>query len=303
MIAYDFSTISRPLRRGFYELFSSAGKAHIASLLEQELEVAKNFTLTYETAELRKLDVKAKRGQATPEEQLKLSKANKVFKGQLANGYLIENEKAIKVINDYLDCMDIVEEDLNYLGGSGSADVSDNSEIILGKSLSFYNLHPDLLITDIYDSLFEAPKYTADQILRLAHLKAGFGSDKESTQVFKNRAEAEDFLIDVPGSPQEREILISKLADLQIVSDINAVDFQNRLRNIIKTLLKVDAEFNIEVYEIVKDVLPQYHNKKTKYFIYMLSQFNYSQSVPVSSRIKLMDLYAFYRKAEELCSY
>ena len=302
MIAYDFSTASKVKRNGYYDLFSRAGKAHIATLLQKEKEFAENFNLTYATPALRKLDAKAKKGKATEEELKELKKAEKTFQGQLSNGYLIKNEKAIKVINDYLSCLDIVETDLNTLGVDEFHDVSDNSEIILGKPLTFYNLHPDQLIKDMYANIFQSPEYTLGQIEKLAKLKVNMGATMEGERVFTSRDQAEALLLNYPGTREERGALVNKLMDLRIVSNINATNFQSRLKEIIDLLMKVDAEFDLEVYEEIKNYLPQYHNKKTKYFIYMLSQFNYSQAVPVTSRITLIDLYAFYRKAVELCS-
>jgi len=301
MIAYDFSGDSQRVRSNYYNLLSPAGKAHLTALLEKEKEIAKNFVLVYETAELRKLAAKASRGQVTPEEQTLLDKSPKTFKGKLTAGPLLENEKAIQVVRDYLDCLDIVDADLEFLVGSYSDESSINSEIVLGKPISYWNLHPDRLPVDIYKSIFNAPEYTKGEIEKLFNLKMGINKDLQDVKIFEKKSEAEEVLLNYAGTPMEKRILVDKLMDLQAVTDVTRAEYKIRLVNLINTLLKRDAEFDFEVYQELKDVLPQYHNKKTKYFIYMLSQFNYSQTIPVSSRIDEISLYAFYRKADELC--
>lgn len=303
MIAYDFSNDSQRVRSGYYNLLSPAGKAHLASLLRKEREVAKNFVFMYETKELRMLAQKASRGPVTPEEQQLLDNSPKSFKGKLASGYLLENKKAIEVIEAYLNCLDIVDSDSEFLVGSSSDVSSSNTEIILGNPVSYWNLHPSRLPVDIFRSLFTSPEYTRGEIEKLINLKLGVNADLNETKIFHKTADAEAILLDYHGTPMEKKILVDKLMELQVIGDVSPAEYRDRLAKIVDTLLKRDAEFDIDVYNDVKDVLPQYHNKKTKYFIYMLSQFNYSQKVPISSRIDIVSLYAFYRKAEELCSY
>lgn len=301
MIAYDLSEESQRVRTNYYNLLSPAGRAHLAALLTKEKEILENFVLSHKTPELRKLEAKSRKSELTPEEVKLLKKSPKVFKGVLASGGMIENEKAIKVINEYLDCIDIIEDDLKILNSFNSEEVKENSEIVLGKQMSYWNLHPNQFSVSVYSSLFDSPEYTRQELLKLFNMKLGAEMVVQPPKVFKGKKEVEPLLNNYIGSALEKQVLVDKLVALRVVGDTPHSEYQNNLVRLINTLIAKDLEFDYSVYKDVNQVLPQYHNKKTRYFIYLLSQFNHTQSMPVSSRIDFTTLHAFYRKADELC--
>ena len=304
MIVYDLSNQPQRVRLSYYNLLSPAGKAHLAQLMQEEKEVLENFVLSYETPQLRKLEARAKRdlSSLTDEERVMLDKGKKSFKGLLSNGTIIEDEKSISVISEYIDCLDILETDLQALGSFAGETGQQNSEIILGKQMSYWNLHPDQFSISVYQSLFDSPEYTRQELERLFNMKLGMESLSKPPKVFKNRKEVEPLLFNYVGSEKDKQILTDKLANLHVVGETGLTEYRTAVTNIINLLLERDAEFDFSVYEKIKEYLPQYHNQKTRYFIYLLSQFNYTQIMPVSTRIDFITLQAFYRKADELCS-
>lgn len=303
MIAYDFSGESQRLRLSFYNLLAPSGRAHLGLLMQKEKELLSQFVLSYETPEMRRLAAKQKRGQVSPEETILLSKAEKSFKGLLESGALIENKKAIAVVSEYLDCEDIIEEDLDTLIGFAEAVGQQNTEIIMGKQMSYWNLHPDQFSISVFQSIYAYPEYTKQELMKLFNMKLNLDAEKLPDKVFANRDEAELLLNSYLGTKEEKRVLVDKLLSLHVVGEVSPKEYKATLTKLINTLLERDSEFDYEVYQALKDYLPQYHNKKTKYFIFMLAQYNTTISSSVSSRIDTLTLHAFYRKAEELCSY
>lgn len=301
MIAYDFSDESTRTRTGFYNLLSPAGRAHLAALLTKEKEILDNFVLSYETPELRRLEAKARRSTLTPEEQSLLQKSPKKFKGALKSGGLIEDEKSIKVISNYLECLDIINTDLEFLSNFDDDASKPNTEIILGKQMSYWNLHPNQFTVSVYKSIFQAPEYTKQELAKIFNMK--IGADKHRTQplVFDGKDEVETLLVNFRGTPSEHETVKEKLLNLTVLADAPPREYKANVIRALNILFERDDEFDFDVYKNVKNYLPQYHNKKAKYFIYLLSQFNQVQVVPVSSRIDITSIHALYRKADELC--
>lgn len=302
MIAYDLSNESQRMRFNYYNLLSPAGRAHLALLLQKEKEILEGFVLSYETPQLRRLEAKAKREELTADEQKLLKKGSKSFKGVLANGGLLENESSIKVINDYLDCIDIIEDDLKMLGSFVGNEGQENSEVVLGKQMSYWNLHPNQFAVSVYDSMFDSPEYTRQELHKLFNMKVGSIAISKPPKVFASKKEVEQILNNYVGTDAEKQTLTDKLLGLFVVGDVASTEYKNSVVRLINLLIEKDAEFDYEIYKDLKTHLPQYHNKKTKYIIYLLSQYNHTESVPVSSRIEFTTLQAFYRKADELCS-
>ncbi|MFF2798203.1 hypothetical protein [Lysinibacillus xylanilyticus] len=302
MIAYDFSEESQRVRLGFYNLLSPAGKAHLAELLREEQQVLNSFVLSYASPELRKLEAKGRKNELTEDEEKLLLKSPKSFKGLLRDGGMVENKRAVEIVNDYIDCLDIIDDDLKILANFAGEEGQQNSEIILGKQMSYWNLHPNQFPVAVYESLFESPEYTRQELRKMFNIKIGAEGLTQPPKVFKSKREIEPLLNNFIGTDLEKQTLTEKLFSLRVVGDASVSEYQNSLIKLIDILIARDAEFEFEVYEELEGVLPQYHCKKTKLFIYLLAQYNYTQSMSVSSRIKFDDLHAFYRKADELCS-
>lgn len=302
MIAYDFSSESQRVRMNYYNLLSPAGRAHLALLLQKEKDILESFILSYETSQLRRLEAKAKKEELTDDEKKLLKKGKKSFKGVLATGGLIENESSLKVVNEYLDCLDIIEDDLKVLESFAGLEGQQNSEVVLGKQMSYWNLHPNQFSVSVYESLFDSPEYTKQELYKLFNMKVGSIAVSQPAKVFGNKKEVEQLLNNYVGSETEKASVTDKLLNLYVVGDVATVEYKNTIVRLINLLIEKDAEFDYLVYKDLKPHLPQYHNKKTKYFIYMLAQYNHTESVAVSSRIDFTTLQAFYRKADELCS-
>lgn len=302
MIAYDFSSESQRVRMNYYNLLSPAGRAHLALLLQKEKDILESFVLSYETSQLRRLEAKGKKEELTSDEKKLLKNGKKSFKGVLASGGLIENESSLKAVNEYLDCLDIIEDDLKVLESFAGLEGQQNSEVVLGKQMSYWNLHPNQFSVSVYDTLFDSPEYTKQELYKLFNMKIGAISVSKPVKVFSKRKEVEQLLNNYVGTDTEKVSMVDKLLNLYVVGDITPAEYKNSVVRLINLLIEKDSEFDYSVYKDLKSHLPQYHNKKTKYFIYMLAQYNHTESVAVSSRIEFTTLQAFYRKADELCS-
>ena len=302
MIAYDFSSESARVRTGFYNMLSPLGKAHLAQLLREEKKLLSRFKLSYDTPEARKVAFKESKGmELTKEEITLLNNSPKSFLGEVADGDKVTNEKAVSVISNYVDCIDIIDADIKTLGTFEDSKYTANADVILGKPLTYWNLHPNTLPTTIYETIFDSPQYVKNEIEKLVELKTASSLNQQPQRLIATQNAAREMLVHYQGSKGEKDLLAEKLYSLRVVGEASPVEFLNNLNKIINILIDKDNEFDESIYYSVKDLLPQYHNQKLKYFIYLLAQYNSSATVPVNARIDFNILHAFYRKAEELC--
>lgn len=300
MISYEMGKVSQKARLGFYNLLSPEGKKYLAELYESELQILNNFQMSYSTPDLRRLERKVEKGTADESEIKILKKNKKSFQGVLNSGGVIKDEDAIKVISDYLEAKEIIEVDLKHLKGSDTEDVKDNAQVILGRPIAYWNLHPNLFTPAMFRELYQSPEYVRDEINKMIILKATNGEVVEQRKVFDNIKEIQEVLRDVK-TEEYFEALVVKLAHLNYLEDSSSNTFKTNLLNLINLLIEEDRNFDFKVYQKVKQYLPQYHNQKLRYMITLICQHNHVGTTEVSHRIEFLDLYAMYRKADELC--
>lgn len=302
MIALELANFSFITRPNFYSLFSPSGKAYLNALLVEEKENAKQFVLTYDTPELRKLAAKARRSTLTPDEELTLEQGKKSFRGNLASGGMIEDEEAVEVVRNYLEVLDTVSSEIDYLSKFRiTSDTTTNSEVVFEREISFWNLHPQVFGEQVYSSLFSSPEYTRRELERLFNLKKKALLKQETSKVFTDLKQVEVFLLQFQLPSSDRKILADKLVNLEVLGELTPNDFKAHLSSAINIFKESDDKFNLPVYEKVAKYLPQYHNQKVKWLIYTLAQYNFVETMSITNRITLDQIYAFYRKADELC--
>lgn len=302
MIGYDFSRVSARRRTQIYNLFSPTGRAHLAHLLRRELDNLNRFVMSYETPELRRLEAKGKRVELTLEEEELLARGAKSFKGLLDNGDVIEDEKALQVIGDYMLAQGVIESDYRTLETFIQLEGQQNSEIILGRQLSYWNLHPNQFPASVYEVIFDAPDYVKQEILKIQKIKQGRNKKVVSAKVFSDRGDAVELLRPLKCSEDEKQLLAEKLMGLNVVGEMSYDQYRETLVAAVNATIEKDNEFDYQSYKLLKSVIPNYHNQKTKYLIYMLAQYNQTGATEVNSRLDFDTLLAFYRKADELCS-
>lgn len=302
MIAFELANFSFITRPNFYSLFSPSGKAYLNALLVEEKENAKQFVLTYDTRELRKLAAKAKRSSLTPEEEAALKKGKKSFQGNLASGGMIEDPEAIEVVRSYLDVLDTVDQEVDYLSKFKiTSSTTTNSEVVFEREITFWNLHPQVFGEQVYSSLFSSPEYTRRELERLFNLKKKALLKQETAKVFNDAKQVELFLLQFQLPASERKILADKLVNLKVLGELTSNEFKTHLTSALNIFKESDDKFKLNVYEKVSKYLPQYHNQKVKWLIYTLAQYNFVEAMSITNRITLDQIYAFYRKADELC--
>lgn len=303
MIALELARMSFISRPNFFSLFSPTGKAYLSSLLEAELEVANKFNLSFDTPELRKLEAKSKRSELTEEEQTMLNKGKKGFHGALAAGGVIPNKEVVAVINKQLSAQELAKSEIKYLSSfKTSTGTQASGEVIFEKEISYWNLHPQTFGGKVYEVLFDSPEYARRELQRLFELKRNQILKIEPDRIFADDQDIQFFMVKNLIPVEDRVLLLPKFRSLMTLGELDNNKYKEYLSNAIKVFRESDQEFNMDLYPEVSRYLPNYHNKKVRWLIYAIAQYNSVESVSVSNRISLQQIYAFYRKADELCS-
>lgn len=301
MFAKELKTMSSRNRVKFYELFGD-NKNVIADLLKGELEVAETFERNYSTPELRKIAAKAKRAGDT-ETLDSLPKDSMKFTGRLTTGDVIEDQKAIDTINSYLESTSIISQDLPTLvAKSDGTTNSGSTAIILGRELHYWNLHPNSLDEAIYGYLFRQPQYVVSEIEKLVMIKLNTSKEVVEEKVFTDERELTHLLYKLEATEEELEVLRHKLMKVTYTGILPKDEFKATLEKALVMFMESDNSFDLEIYKNIRGSLPQYNNQKTKYFVTLLNQYSVSTSTELNRLINFRSLYAYYRKAVELCS-
>lgn len=301
MIINELRNNAQRTRNKIYSLFNRQGKAFIRNLLIGEKEVLESFELSYPSAELRRIAHKEKRGTATPEELEKLASAPKKFEGKTPTG-LVTNPAAIRVINSYINNLPLISEDLKSLGDKGVSQEINSDNVILGRDVTYWNLHPDRFNIAVFDLMFKKSSraYVKEELIKMFKLKVQEIEKKESVFVFDDRAEAQALLLNYPFQGTNKEASIDKLMQLKTINGLTRIEYKDYLKTLLDGCIEEDVKFKMEVYNEIKDLLPQYDCRKTEYMIGLLVQYNLDDATRVNSKIDLMTLLAFYRKVEDL---
>lgn len=301
MFSKELVKVSARNRVKFYELFGTNKKV-VAELFKGEQEVAENFELNYATPELRKIAAKAKRTGDT-EVLNSLPKDSLKFTGRFKNGDVIDDKESIDIVNEYLSSMKIINQDMHQLIGVEGESSGSGSNIILGREIHYWNLHPNSIHEVVYESLFSQPHYVVSELEKLAQIKIQGSIGKEVIKVFQKESEIIPTLDHLKATQEDINKIKFKLMNLIHIGNLDLVDYKSNLLKALEMFIESDNEFKLDVYKKIGNYLPQYNNQKTKYFVTLLSQYNTNNSgIILDARIDFNIIYAYYRKAVELCS-
>lgn len=304
MIINELAKDSARTRNTYYSLFNPEGKAYIRALLQQERALLNAFELNYDTPELRKMDYLAKNGKATEEQLAQLEKAKKKFVGRTPRG-MIQDPKTIRIVSGYINNLKAINEDLKSLGDGGAVTDVASDEVILGKPMTYWNLHPAQLYETIYDYLFSTSglEYLQNELIKLFGLKAKEGQEIETTPIYDPEVDdnhLEGILLRYTGSAEDKDKIKGKLYSLNTVGKLTVSEYRAILEKLLNRTLDEDLKFEYDQYKELKEILPQYNKMKTNYMVTLLTQFNQPAEVKVNNSITFEIIMAFMRKVDEL---